>query len=303
MAFVEWDEKVKALAPDGADQSFAISIRFGCADRRFQDPDAETLHLGITGRENRIAVVEDESVRMIKRQKLAELLNRPFGSGMAGHVHIENASRTDFHSDEDIQDAERCSYRHEKIAGEWLRTKVVQRWLELPRGLPRFRYLPTVRGETRMPNFSDSSLAIRSSPHVGFSRAIRYTKSRRSFGSGGRPRLRDFHRQNILNAFRCHPTKVSGFTITNALRQSKSLASATIARRNDAVVRHGFFFRSWNKASCFRRKRFSATRTTRAQKNNRMNISNSVFYRNLCALLPSRPNFCGPQGFVGFPSL
>jgi hypothetical protein len=34
-----------------------------------------------------------------------------------------------------------------------------------------------------------------------------------------------------------------------------------------------------------------------------MNISNSVFYRNLCALLPSRPNFCGPQGFVGFPSL
>jgi len=60
MAFVEWDEKVKALAPDGADQSFAISIRFGCADRRFQDPDAETLHLGITGRENRIAVVEDE---------------------------------------------------------------------------------------------------------------------------------------------------------------------------------------------------------------------------------------------------
>jgi hypothetical protein len=31
MAFVEWNEKVEALAPDGSDQSFAIRIRFGCA--------------------------------------------------------------------------------------------------------------------------------------------------------------------------------------------------------------------------------------------------------------------------------
>ena len=37
MAFVEWDEKVEALAPDGPDQPFAICIRFGCPDRRFQD--------------------------------------------------------------------------------------------------------------------------------------------------------------------------------------------------------------------------------------------------------------------------
>jgi len=248
MAFVEWDEKVEALAPDGSDQPFAIRIRFGRADRRFQDPDAETLQLGITGRENRIAVVEDESVWMIERQKLAELLNRPLGSGMAGHVHIENAPRTDFHGNEDIQDAERCSYRHEKIAGyDPLRVVTDEgcpTLAELPRGLPRFRYLPTVRGETRMPNFSDSSLAIRSSPHVGFSRAIRNTKSRRSFGSGGRPPLRDFHRQKILTAVRCHPTKVSGFTITNASRQSKNFASATIARRNDAVVRRGLIFRS-----------------------------------------------------------
>lgn len=118
MAVVEWDEKIEAFVPDGSDQPFAIRIRFGCADRRFQDPDAETLQLGIKGRENRIAVVDDESVWMIERQKLAELLNRPFGSGVAGHVRVENAARTDFHGDKDIQDAERCCYRHEKIAGD-----------------------------------------------------------------------------------------------------------------------------------------------------------------------------------------
>lgn len=81
---------------------------------------------------------------------------------------------------------------------------------------------------------------------------------RRFFGSAGRPRLRDRHRQNILNAVRCHPMNVSGFTIASASRQSKNFASATIARRNEAVVRRGFVSRSWNKASCFRRNRFSA---------------------------------------------
>ncbi len=37
---------------------------------------------------------------------------------MAGHVRMENAARTDFHGDEDIQDAERYRHRHEKIAGD-----------------------------------------------------------------------------------------------------------------------------------------------------------------------------------------
>jgi hypothetical protein len=93
-----------------------------------------------------------------------------------------------------------------------------------------------------MPSFSDSSSAILSSPHVGFSRAIRRTSSRTSLGSAGRPGLRDFHRQNILKALRCHLTNVSGFTITSASRQSKNLASATIARRIEAVVRRGLAF-------------------------------------------------------------
>ena len=145
-----------------------------------------------------------------------------------------------------------------------------------------------------MPNFSDSSFAILSSPHVGFSRANWQISSRRCFGSAGRPGLRDFHRQNILNALRCHPTKVSGFTITSASRQSKNFAIATIARRNEAVVRRGLVSRSRNKASCFRRNRFSATRATWEEKNSRMNVSNSVFYRNLCAFRPFGSNSCGP---------
>ena len=57
-----------------------------------------------------------------------------------------------------------------------------------------------------------STSRVLSSPQVGFSRAIWRTSSQMFFGSAGRPRLRDLHRQNILNAVRCHLTNVSGFT-------------------------------------------------------------------------------------------
>ena len=73
------------------------------------------------------------------------------------------------------------------------------------------RYLPTVRGETLIPSFSLSSSAIRSSPQVGFSRAISLTSSRRFFGNAGRPLFRDFQVQNIRKALRCHFTNVCGF--------------------------------------------------------------------------------------------
>jgi len=59
------------------------------------------------------------------------------------------------------------------------------------------------------------------------------------FGRAGRPVLRDFHRQNILNAFGCHLRNVSGFTITNVVCHSKNWESPTIVRGDKAVVRRG----------------------------------------------------------------
>src|SRR6516164_9467358 len=77
---------------------------------------------------------------------------------------------------------------------EWLRTKVSQRCFGsgVRTGLWSRRYLPTVRGETRMVSFSFNSLAIRSSPQVGFSAAISRISLRRSLGIPGLPGSRDF---------------------------------------------------------------------------------------------------------------
>ena len=115
-------------------------------------------------------------------------------------------------------------------------------------------YFLTVRGETRICSLSQSSSAIRSSPQVRFSVAIRRIKRRTSADIDGRPTGLDFKRQKRRNAARCQPIKVAGLTISKALRQSKKRASLDKTNRSAALVGAAFFSRSWNKASCLRRK-------------------------------------------------
>jgi len=85
-------------------------------------------------------------------------------------------------------------------------------------------YLRTVRGETRRPSFNSNSLAMRSSPQVGFSVAMRRISRRSSSGIGGRPGL-DSTRQNR--------------------RQSKSRESNASDTRVVASMRLGLTPRSW----------------------------------------------------------
>jgi hypothetical protein len=141
------------------------------------------------------------------------------------------------------------------------------------------KYFLTVRGETRIPSLSFSSSTIRSSPQVGLSCAIPRISSRRFCGSRGRPRFLDFHLQNIRNAVRCYLRNVLGLTMTKALRQSKNLDSKTMMARVAAVERRGLTLRSLNRASCLRRNRFSAVTAAWEERNNRMNVNNSTFYK------------------------
>ena len=100
-----------------------------------------------------------------------------------------------------------------------------------------------------MPSLSWSSSAIRASPQIGFSAAILRMGCRRLFGSRGRPRGLDFHRQNRRNPFRCQRMKVSGLTTRSAERQAKSLPTVAITNRIESVAQCGFALRSSNRAS------------------------------------------------------
>jgi hypothetical protein len=117
-------------------------------------------------------------------------------------------------------------------------------------------YFRTVRGETQMPSFTNSSLAIRSSPHAGFSPAILRISVRNSTGILGRPG-RHFHRQNRRHPARCHRIIVFGCTTKSASRHSQSLDRIAKLIRVAASIRRGRTPRSLNRASCRRRNKFS----------------------------------------------
>ena len=109
-----------------------------------------------------------------------------------------------------------------------------------------------------MPNFTKSSLAMRSSPHKGFSVAIRRMSCRSSSGMGGRPG-RDLQRQNSRQPARCQRTIVFGRTTITHDRQSHNRESQTRLRRVATSMRRGFTPRSLKSASCRRKTRFSAS--------------------------------------------
>src|SRR6476646_3459350 len=82
----------------------------------------------------------------------------------------------------------------------WFLTNVVQARLPaVGRGDRDSIYRRTVRGDTRIPSFTSSSLAMLSSPHVRFDAAIVAISRCTSTGIAGRPGARDFQRQNNRN--------------------------------------------------------------------------------------------------------
>jgi hypothetical protein len=99
-------------------------------------------------------------------------------------------------------------------------------------------YFRTVRGEICIPNFTNNSLAIRSSPHTGFSQAILRIDTRNSTGILGRP-ARDFHLQNKLQPVHCHRIIVFGSTTNSAPRHSKNLARIAKLIRVAASILRG----------------------------------------------------------------
>jgi len=112
-------------------------------------------------------------------------------------------------------------------------------------------YRRTVPYETRIPSFTSSSDAIRSSPHVRFAAAISAINCRRSAGTRGRPCGRDFHRQNKRNPLRCQRMSVFGLTTVMSWRQSISRDNAMSVSRVASSARRGLTCRSrYNATAC-----------------------------------------------------
>jgi DNA-binding transcriptional MocR family regulator len=99
-----------------------------------------------------------------------------------------------------------------------------------------------------MPSFTNNSLAMRSSPHSGFSAPILRIRQRSPAGIGGRPDLH-FNRQNIRQPARCQRRIVCGRTMTIASCQSNKRVSSARLIRVAASTRRGLTPRSMYWAS------------------------------------------------------
>jgi hypothetical protein len=139
---------------------------------------------------------------MTSRKCLPELLSGPFRRWVRGDVVMKNSSATQFHHHEHVQCAEGGGDHDEEVAGNDYLSMIADEGQPtlLRMGCawrsPGTQVLPHSAGETQMPSFRFSSLAMRSSPQVTFSAAISRISLRKPFGKGGLPVGVDFQRQN-----------------------------------------------------------------------------------------------------------
>src|SRR5260370_2014344 len=118
MPRVEWNKEVQTLPPKAAAESLAHRVRLRGSHRRPQNPYTQIgkALVDFLG-EDAVSIVDDESVGMIARQCLPELLECPFRCGMGSDVLVENPARSDLHHDQDVEGAERGSDHHKEVAG------------------------------------------------------------------------------------------------------------------------------------------------------------------------------------------
>src|SRR5262245_17609688 len=135
VAFVDRDQEVEALAAHASAEPFTDRVGPGRPNRSSKNSHSEACHFLIQPLgEDGVSVVDHETIGMVTRKRLTELLQGPFRSRMSGHVVVEDAAASPFHQHTN-------TYRFRKVAvtttkksqatmtWAWLWMKVSQRCL------------------------------------------------------------------------------------------------------------------------------------------------------------------------------
>ena len=161
------------------------------------------------------------------------------------------------------------------ITSRWLARKASQCLAGSPRRRRRCRYLATVRSETSKPSFR-SSPWIFGAPQSAFSAAMRRMRIRTSSLTLGRPpRGRDRQRQYRRKPARCHPTTVSGFTITRTSDHRGHMCRRVVQKKRSRRFREDRGRFRLSTATCCRRARTSREVSTRLRKKTRRAARNA----------------------------
>ena len=116
--FVERNEVVETLAPDGSDEPLAPRVGRWRPDGSLQYPDAAVPNRLIDVLcEDGVSVMDQKPVRVIERKEFAKLLDAPFRRRMDRDVRVQNAARADLHRNEHVKKSERSRHRNQEVAG------------------------------------------------------------------------------------------------------------------------------------------------------------------------------------------
>src|SRR6516164_6965388 len=118
MAFAEGNQEVETFATKAAAQSLAHRVCLGGSHRCPQNSNSQVRETLVElMSEDAIAIVDDEAIGMITRQRFPELLQCPFRRGMGRGVEVENLAGSDLHDDENVEGPEGGGDHHEEVAG------------------------------------------------------------------------------------------------------------------------------------------------------------------------------------------
>src|SRR5215467_2118614 len=98
MTFVQGKQEIQTFATKAPAQSLAHGVRLRRSHRRPQDshPQVRETLVDVLS-EDAVAIVDQEAVGMIARQRFPELLERPFRRRMSSYVLVENHAGSDLY--------------------------------------------------------------------------------------------------------------------------------------------------------------------------------------------------------------
>src|SRR5215469_13074616 len=118
MAFVEANQEVETFTTQAAAQSLAHRVCLGGSHRCPLNSNTQVRETLVElMSEDAIAIVDDEAIGMVTRQRFPELLQCPFRRGMGRGVEVENLAGSNLHDDENIEGPEGGGNHHEEVAG------------------------------------------------------------------------------------------------------------------------------------------------------------------------------------------
>src|SRR5438132_8738474 len=144
VSFAKDEDVIQTLAPDGADQPLREGILPWAVRRRQDFTDAHALHaLPEQVTVDRVAIAEEKGRRGVVREGVHDLLGGPVGSGVFGHVEVDDAPAMVHEHDEHEEDAQARGGNREEVEGDQVANMVGEECPPRLRRLgPPLRYQP-----------------------------------------------------------------------------------------------------------------------------------------------------------------